>query len=273
MKDNIKREDLKSNFLKTTVLRLDYDYLFEEDVEQIIKQLNTFLIKKGYKMNSKTLSETKIGFNMQKNNNDEDYVNINKKAKEQASSFINKDKNIILDITRNFSTMSINYKYNKPFEDIVEVFNEVIKQVKKVREKISLNRIGLKKTNMYFLTNIDNINKYFEEKLFSFNNLILNRDVIIKQQLESFFYDNFKVIQNSEIQIGTYINKDKQTEEQIYRILLDIDIYDDKLDDNEIDLNRMNLDVFEIYKSNLKIDFLEELKKEEYKNEELFKLW
>ena len=54
LKDNIKREDLKSNFLKTTVLRLDYDYLFEEDVEQIIKQLNTFLIKKSYKMYAKT---------------------------------------------------------------------------------------------------------------------------------------------------------------------------------------------------------------------------
>ena len=272
MKDNIKREDLKSNFLKTTVLRLDYDYLFEEDIEQIIKQLNTFLIKKGYKMNSKTLSEIRIGFNIQSFNNAEDPVNINKKAKEQVSSFINKDGNIILDITRNFSTMTINYKYNKPFEEIIEVFNEVINQVKVVRENISLNRIGLRKYNMYFMENLDLINNYFEESLFGFNDAFKKKDTLIKQQAEKYKKDKYFVNQKSEIQVGTYRDSKTKEEKDIYRILLDIDLYDEKLNDNDIDLNKMNLFVFEIYKSNLKEQFLNELQKENFESKEIFKL-
>ena len=273
MKDNIKREDLKSNFLKTTILRLDYDYLFEEDIEQIVKNLNSFLIKKNYRMNSRTLAQFSIGFDMKKLNKDESPLDYNKNSKEEFASFINKENNGVVDITRNFATMTINYTENKKFEEIIEVFDEVKKQIANVREGIALSRIGIRKTNMYFLKNIQNLNKYFEETLFSFNNLISNNDLIIKQQLESFSYDNFKVNQNSEIQIGTYVDKEKQNEEKIYRILLDIDIYDDILENNEISLERMNSDIFEIYKSNLKEKFLEQLKKENYKNEELFKLW
>lgn len=272
MKDNIKRKDLKSNFLKTTILRLDYDYLFEEDIEQIVKKLNTFLIQKDYKMNSKTLNEVTIGFDMLKFNSDDIPININKKSQEQVSSFINKDGNIIIDITRNFSTMTINYQYNKSFDDIIVVFNEIIKQVKDVRENISLNRIGLRKNNIYFMEDIEVINKYFEESLFDFNNAFKKKDTLIRQQAEKYKKSKYLVNQNSEIQIGKYRDSQTKEEKNIYRILLDIDVYDERLDDNEIDLNEMNLIVFEIYKANLKEYFLEMLKKENFESEEIFKL-
>ena len=272
MKENIKREDLKSNFLKNTIIRLDYDYLFEENIEQIVKNLNEFLIKKNYRMNSRTLNQFSVGFDMKKLDEDESPVDFNKKPREEFASFINKDGNIIVDITRNFATMTVNYKENKKFEDIIEIFNEVKKQVENVREGIGLNRIGIRKTNIYYLRNIENINRYFEERLFSFNTLISNKDVIIKQQLESYSIDGFKVNQNSEVQIGTYTEKEKPEKEKVYRIVLDIDIYDDVLENNKIDLYGMNSIVFEIYKSNLKEEFLEQLKEENYENKELFKL-
>lgn len=272
MKDNIKREDLKSNFLKNTVIRLDYDYLFEEDIELVVKNLNPFLIKKDYKMNSKTLNEIQIGFQMNKLDSNENPVDFNRKVKEEFSSYIHKDRNIVIDITRNYATMTVKYKENKNFEEIIDVFEEIKNQISQSREGIGLNRIGIRKTNIYFLKNINNINKYFEEKLFSFNSLIPNENVIIKKQIERFKYDNYNVNQNSEIQLGEYNNEENNNEENIYRIIFDIDIYDETIQNNKIDLGRMNDGIFKIYKSNLKEEFLDNLKEKNYENEELFKL-
>ena len=52
----------------------------------------------------------------------------------------------------------------------------------------------------------------------------------------------------------------------------DIDIYDETIQNNKIDLGRMNDGIFKIYKSNLKEEFLNNLKEKNYENEELFKL-
>lgn len=272
MKKDIKRKDLKSNFLKQTILRLDYDYLFEEDIEKIRKELNYFLISREYRMNSKTLSQFNVNFDIEKMNNYQNGVDVNIKSKEEYASFINNKGNIVIDITRNFATMTVDYEKNIEFENIIEVFSEVKKIVQAVREKIALNRIGIRKINMYFLENIENINKYFEEKLFSFNDLIKNEDIILKKQLDTYKYDRYKVNQNSEIQTGIVTNKQTKEEKQVYRITLDIDVYDDVMENNDVNLEKMNLIIFDIYKSNLKEKFLEELKNENYQNKELYKL-
>ena len=37
-KEKIKRKELKSNFLRQMIIRVDYDYLFDEDIENIVKK-------------------------------------------------------------------------------------------------------------------------------------------------------------------------------------------------------------------------------------------
>ena len=63
-KEKIKRKELKSNFLRQMIIRVDYDYLFDEDIENIVKKRYKELIESGYKMNSKTLAEYNINVNI-----------------------------------------------------------------------------------------------------------------------------------------------------------------------------------------------------------------
>jgi hypothetical protein len=56
-----------------------------------------------------------------------------------------------------------------------------------------------------------------------------------------------------------------------YQVIVDIDVYDDIVKNNEICLEKINEEVFKVYKSALKIEFLEKLKKENYQDEVLIK--
>lgn len=268
-KNKIERKELKSNFLKKSILRLDYDYLFEENMEEIIKNLNPYLNNEGFRMKAKTMAELSTNINGDKLIQEEQII-FNKTKQEKFPSYISEDQNVILDISRNFTTITVNYKENKPFEEIMEIFNRIISEIRKVREGLNLNRIGIRKINLYLLKNIENINNYFEESIFSFNSQDLKK-VLLKQQLEVFNYNSYKVNLRSEINQGV-ITENENKESIAYRVSLDIDVYDDVLEKNQIDLKTMNQDLFEIYKSNLKVEFLEDLKKENYKNEELIKL-
>ena len=80
-KEKIKRKELKSNFLRQMIIRVDYDYLFDEDIENIVKKRYKELIESGYKMNSKTLAEYNIN------------VNINNLTEEENNSVSMKNNN------------------------------------------------------------------------------------------------------------------------------------------------------------------------------------
>ena len=69
------------------------------------------------------------------------------------------------------------------------------------------------------------------------------------------------------------VNNLTMQEEERYRIILDLDIYDDQIQENEIDIEKMNANLFELYKANLKEEFLNNLKSENYENEEILKVW
>ena len=47
-KKAIARESLKSNFLRQTIIRLDYDMLFDKDIKEYVENIYPYLIDKNY---------------------------------------------------------------------------------------------------------------------------------------------------------------------------------------------------------------------------------
>ena len=45
MKESIKRNDLKTNFLKQSIIRIDYDYLFEGNLEKILEEMYHIIVQ------------------------------------------------------------------------------------------------------------------------------------------------------------------------------------------------------------------------------------
>lgn len=268
-KRDIKRTDLKTTFLKQMIIRLDYDYLFEEEIEKVVKEVYVYLRQKGYRMNSETMAEFDISLNvanMKENINSTiiDNINVAKDNRENFSSFINEEAGIKIEITRAFTTMNFGYRNFKAFEDLVSDFTKVIEPIKNIREKFELKRIGLRKINYYILNNANKMGDYFESNIIDFNRQIISdlNKIIGKNSIESFLVDNYKVNQNINVSNGvlTTVNN---IESNVYQVVLDLDVYDDN-NPISIDLLDMNDKLFEIYKSALKISFLSELTKEKF---------
>lgn len=269
-KTNITRESLKSNFLRQTIIRIDHDMLFDKDIQNYIESIYPHLIENGYKMNSNTMSNYNVNINMDEFNNIANSVDTNI---EGYTSFKNEKKDIIIDITKEATILTISYNKYEKFEEIYKVFRELVNKLSNIRVGFSFNRIGLRKINVFFIKNIENINNYLEENTFSLEKLINNKQINfeVKNIVETFKIEEYKVNKNVTAAKGVFLDENKQ-EKEAYQIMLDIDIYNDEMRDNTENIINMNDIVFEIYKNSLKYKFLEELKNENYKDEEILNI-
>lgn len=271
MKKQIKREDLKTNFLKQSIIRLDYDRLFEKDTEKFIELIYPYLISKEYKMNSNTLSNVNLNINIDDFNNMTNDINTNA---EKYTSFINKEGNIIVEITKEYIVMNIFYNKFENFEEFSEIFEEMSEKLKNIRIGFSFNRIGIRKINVLALKDISNINCYLEEPTFNFTKLINGEkatNFIVKDSIESFIINDYKINKKVNVTKGNMIVENKE-EQELYQIILDIDVYNDDMKENNIKLSKMNDELFEIYKDSLKSDFLNKMKIQNYENEEIVRI-
>ena len=124
---------------------------------------------------------------------------------------------------------------------------------------------------MYILKDINKINEYFETNLFSLHALLEDKESLLaKQTLERFMMGEYKVNELCNISQGILADENGK-QQTAYQVIVDIDVYDDIVKNNEICLEKINEEVFKVYKSALKIEFLEKLKKENYQDEVLIK--
>ena len=263
-KKDITRESLQSNFLRQTIIRLDYDMLFDRDIKEYVEKIYPYLIDKEYKMNTNTMSNYNVNVNMDELNN---ITNVNTNT-ENYFSFKNDIKDITVDITKDVTTLTIEYNKYEKFEDIAEVFNETVKLLAKIRKGFSFNRIGLRKVNMFFIKDIEKINDYLEKDTFSLTNYINDSKINleIKNIVETFEIQNYKVNKNVTVSKGVFVDENRK-EQEAYQIMLDIDIYNDEMKENSANIIDMNKIIFDIYKDSFKYEFLDNLKKENYKDE------
>ena len=271
-KEQFKRKDLKSNFLKQMIIRIDYDYLFEKDMENIVQNSYSYLIDNDYKMKSSTLAEFKVDLNtINKTSDNNNVVRVDNSDKEEFFSFVKDENNIVIDITRNFATMTVNYEKFIYFNNLIEEFSKVVEKIKNIRKGLEIKRIGIRKINMYILKDINKINEYFETNLFSLHALLEDKESLLaKQTLERFMMGEYKVNELCNISQGILADENGK-QQTAYQVIVDIYVYDDIVKNNEICLEKINEEVFKVYKSALKIEFLEKLKKENYQDEVLIK--
>ena len=270
-KSEIKREDLKSNFLRQTIIRLDYDILFDENIKIYTEKMYPYLIEKGYKMISNTMSNFELNINMDDSNNT--VSNQLNRNDEKYTSFKNKEGNIIIDITKQYTTITVEYLKYEKFDEFSEIFKQIAGELKDIRIGFSFNRIGLRKINVIFFKGLDKINNYLETMIFNYSKQINDNKtkLLIKNSVETFRVDEYKVNRNTSVSNGIFTDENKK-EQEAYQVMLDIDIYDDEMKENILNIDKMNNVLFEIYKDSLKDEFLNKMRSENFEDKEILKI-
>lgn len=274
-KEEIKRNDLKTDFLKQTIVRLDYDYMFDEYIETTMKNIDSFLGEKGYSIKNSFISQFGLKVDFDKLNNDMnasimDNINVESDKREKYVSFINEDKHIKIDITREYSAITVDYTEHIHFDEILEIYNKIKEELLNARKNLQIKRLGLRKINIFMMRDLDKINKYFENGIFEFASSNLpSYQFIGKNSFDCYKFNDYKINQIANIAQG-YL-QDKNDLELLNQLSLDFDVYVENPSEN-VDLYNMNASLFEIYKNALTETFLNNLLSKEYISEEIFKL-
>ena len=271
----INRNDLKSDFLKQTIVRIDYDYMFEDYVEKTMKNIDSFLGDKGYTIKNNFMSQFGLKVDFDKLNNDInanliDNINVESDKREKFISFINEDKHIKIDITREYSAITVEYKEHIHFDEILEIFNKIVEELHNSRNNLQIKRLGLRKINVYMMENLDKINDYFENNIFTFSSSNLpSYKFVGKNSFDNYIYNGYTVNQIANIAQG-YLQTNEGPK-LLNQLALDFDIYVEN-PASEVSLKDMNDKLFEIYKNSLTESFLNELLSENFESKEIFKL-
>ncbi len=274
-KEEITRKDLKKDFLKQSIIRIDYDYMFDEYIEETMKKIDDFLGDKGYTIKNNFMSKFGLKVDIDKLNDDVntnimDTINVESDKREKFFSFVNENKNIRIDITREYSAITVEYVEHIHFDEIYDIFNEIVKELRNARRNLQIKRLGLRKINIFMMKDISKINNFFEENTFNYSDKNLSSYQFIgKNSLVNYKCGDYLVNQIANIAQG-YLQTDDSSQ-LLYQLVLDFDIYIENLTNQEI-LKDMNDKLFEIYKNSLTESFLNELLIENFNNEEIFKL-
>ncbi len=269
-KTQIDRKSLKGNILRKIILRFDYKGIVE------IKQSIEFLLKKILSedfdiLNEKYLSE--LDFDLKDPELIETTVDIPKKElkKIKVYEFISKDKLVNLKISKYFLELRIKCDKYKNFEHYSELFSNVIKILNENNEFLRGLRIGVRKINSVYFTDISKIYDYLEKDYFSNSVLKLQEDSHNANVIRSETIDTFK-LNNTQFNMIRYMDSGEMyldNEPKIaYQVVLDIDGYVRNQDDIENiikdkdiikHLNAVNEQIFVLFKQTLTKKFLKML--------------
>jgi uncharacterized protein (TIGR04255 family) len=225
-KDKIERNQLKKNMMKNIIFRIDYQGII--DSEDIIKCFKEHF--KGLFKNFQTTFHNKVDFDL---NNIEDIsdtlsIPVKEIQKQEIYRFTNntfgKD-NLILDISKYFTTFTINCQEYEGIDEYLNFFSSYIDFLFENSDFLKIKRIGLRKIGGKIYFEHKNIYEDFEQKYFNFDftdtiyNSIRNRYADVLQ------YDKTDPIINyvRSYETGVYQNNDTKEKSNAFQVLLDID--------------------------------------------------
>lgn len=140
------RLNLKNNFLKQLIFRLDYSGLLDMDVEKIISQLKNNLFKRGYTTLKENI-EQNVSVDVNMFNGIDNKTEVKNTTVYEFSSKNNK----VFKISKNYIVFDIDISQNETtFEHYIDLIDCVIKELQK-ETFIKFHRIGLRKKKYMFV--------------------------------------------------------------------------------------------------------------------------
>lgn len=264
MKDTVKRENLKNNFLKNIIVRFDYTGIAEVELDNIVAKVKS-IFKKAHYNNLKEEYLTEMDLQLQDPEGIEiESLPVTGVRKKRAYVFFDKERGIECKLSTQFALVSIQSQKYIPFSEYSGTLVEVVKTFRNEVDFLNCTRFGVRKVNQCIIKDIHSLDRYFNIKLFPIYGLDRGSSPKLFESRDCFLDGKYNVNLMRTIIKGEY-------EDSIaYQVVLDSDIYITQDDDinrlftGNTEITAMNERLFELYKEALTEDFIEKLGKENF---------
>lgn len=276
------RSELKHNFLKQIIFRMDYEGIMEADVEKCVIQLrNIFFDANLKRMENRTENQMDVQLKMDLNISDEDRISIASTNQSLVYRFIS-ENNEVIELSKTFFTLTVDIENAyESFDKYIELLTKTIDIIKNSSPYFRMIRIGLRKINICFVKHLDCVEQYFTKAAFNIQNIIdqfNDYSCRASNMVTVLSRDGFEINYIRNLQEGIFQQEDGD-QERIYQVVLDIDVFMDNsknimnvLSSKEktykvlVDQNRLE---FITFIKSLNEKFIEELKADEFVSNEI----
>lgn len=262
---SVKREDIKFNFLKKIIIRIDFDGIEQLELEKAIEQISLILKDEGYTSRRTELcSGFELGINDPVLRGDElptvQHVNAKK-----IYVFGKSDCDIKVKISTSFTLIDINKTKYVDCLKHIGLLLRVVNSVKKESGYFRVKRIGLRKINNCIFRDIEKLNDYFKKEYFP---LIRYQNCTDIKTME--LSDTFSVDDRYNINFKRSIVQGEYNNQKAYQVVLDSDIYlysEEIISEQEFEI--INDYLYSLYINCLTCDFINKLMGEGVDNKEI----
>lgn len=268
-KQSLARSDLKHNFLKTIIIRFDFNGISEVELDSTITDIKPLLYSKGYDRLSIELA-TEMDFQLGDPERAEmEGLPIQGVRRQRVYVFKNQIEGIQLKISPVFAFIFIEKTRYIDFKDYSKTLVDVVRIIRDKIPFFNTDRFGLRKINQCIFTDPNIINDYFEPEFFKLFKFSIGDSSKLTSSKDCFIHNDYNV--NS---IRTIIHGEWE-EKEAYQVVLDSDVYlletdiVNELIDTPDKMNPMNELLFDLYKAVLTDDFIRKLQGETFSDTEI----
>lgn len=273
------RSEIKHNFLKQIIFRLDYEGLMESDIEECIVSLRQMFYNNGFeKMDNRTENQFDVQIKTDLNIPDENRFSINSNSKSIVYRFSSEKKEII-EINKSFFalTVDIEQKY-ETFDKYLSLLAESIEKIKSVSPYFHILRIGLRKINVCLFDNLRELSNYFTKAAFNMDDVMeqfKNCNCTASNMVTVLSKNDYQINYIRNIQEGI-MQQDDGSQKTMYQIIVDIDVFKEGnreilplLCDNQMikdTLETQNTIEFYVFINSLSKELIEKLKQDAFQD-------
>lgn len=228
MKNGINRTDIKYNFLKKIIIRVDYNGILERELEKSVEHLKNILKNNNFdRFYESFINEVDFEIKDPEQIETQRMIPVQELRKTKSYNFSKNENGVQVQISKYFMSVTVDYNNYIKFETIATLFNEIFNEVFDNNNYIRVLRLGLRKINNCILLELNRLQEIIKEKYFSnLNDLFSDIEavpILNKQNIDTFIYQdtNINLIRYLS---GGILNLDGEDKEA-YQLVLDIDTY------------------------------------------------
>ena len=245
-KSNISRNDLKRNFLKEIIMRLDFQGVFTTEMENVLVTVKPYLKEKSF-----TRYEQRI------TNQIVTEGNIPEVKSQVVHVFTAESSGFMLELSTSYILLTVSTQSYASFEGYASIFCHIADIYRTKIDFFTTKRFGLRKINFCFVKDKTKITKYFSESYYNCEEPISEFTTKESTRSDKLFDGKHNINMNYAVEEGTL------GEEIVYKITLDSDIYLSAQNDieqvvfEETALKDINEKLFRIYLNVITDDLIE----------------